>query len=135
MHGVHHELQSRINNGTRFFRIKPFDQGRGAFEVGKQRRDGLALAICCSARCHRGLLGANTFREVGRRIARRGLRGRGKELGTGNWRDAGPNEYLSSFIDCDSFRFDELSLQALNEPVIDVEANLERLVGQTTSIP
>ena len=45
MHGVHHQLQCGVDNGPGFFRIKPFDECRGAFEIGKQRRDGFALAI------------------------------------------------------------------------------------------
>ena len=45
MHGVHHELQSRVNNRPRFFGIESFNQGRGAFEIGKQRSDGLTFAL------------------------------------------------------------------------------------------
>jgi len=58
MHSIHHELQSRIDDGTGVFWIEAFNQRRGAFEVSKQRGDGLALAIdrptgsiaACSAR-------------------------------------------------------------------------------------
>ena len=45
MHGVHHQLQSGINNRSGFFRIEPFDQRRRAFEIGKQRGDRFALAL------------------------------------------------------------------------------------------
>jgi hypothetical protein len=45
MHGVHHELQGGVNNGSRLFGIKAFDQRGGAFEVGKQRSDGLTLTV------------------------------------------------------------------------------------------
>jgi hypothetical protein len=45
MHGVHHHLQGGIDNRLRFFRIEAFNQGGGAFEVGKQGGDGLALTV------------------------------------------------------------------------------------------
>jgi hypothetical protein len=45
MHGIHHQLQSRIDNCACLFGIEAFDQGRGAFEIGKERRDGLARAL------------------------------------------------------------------------------------------
>jgi hypothetical protein len=50
MHGVHHELQGRINNRPGFFGIKPFNEGGRAFEIGKESGDGLALAVCIAAR-------------------------------------------------------------------------------------
>ncbi len=49
MHGVHHQLQRWVNDGSRLFRIKSFDQGRRAFEVGKEGGDGFAFAVCT---CH-----------------------------------------------------------------------------------
>ncbi len=45
MHGVHHQLQCRIDNRPGFFGIEAFNQRRRAFEIGKQRRDGLALPV------------------------------------------------------------------------------------------
>ena len=64
MHGIHHELQGGINNRSRFFGIESFDQRGGAFEIGKQRGDRFALAIRCTARFHRRLLGADTLGEM-----------------------------------------------------------------------
>ena len=45
MHGIHHELQGRINNRPRFFGIESFNQRRRAFEISKQGGDGLALTV------------------------------------------------------------------------------------------
>jgi hypothetical protein len=49
MHRVHHQLQCRINDCPRFFGIEPLNQRRRAFEIGKQRRDRLALTV---SDCH-----------------------------------------------------------------------------------
>ena len=53
MHGVHHELQGRINNRPRFFGIESFNQRRRAFEIGKQGGDRLALTVRRSTRFQR----------------------------------------------------------------------------------
>src|SRR5262247_852317 len=65
MHGVHHELQRRINDRSRFFRIKPFNQGCRTFEVSKQSSDGFALAVRTAPRFQRRLFGSDTLGEVG----------------------------------------------------------------------
>ena len=68
MHGVHHELQRRIDNRAHLFRVEAFDQRRRAFEIGKQRGDRLALAVRRTPCFERGLLGADAFGEMGRRV-------------------------------------------------------------------
>ena len=45
VHGVHHELQSRIDDAARLFGIEVFQQGHGALDVGKQHGDLFALAF------------------------------------------------------------------------------------------
>jgi hypothetical protein len=45
VHGVHHQLQSRIDNRSGLFGIESFDQCSRAFEIGKQRRDRLTLPL------------------------------------------------------------------------------------------
>ena len=58
MHGIHHELQRRVDNRAGFFGIEAFNQRRGAFEIGKERGDRLTLTVvaprasnaACSAR-------------------------------------------------------------------------------------
>ena len=44
MHRVDHQLQRRIDNRPRLFRIEPLHQVHRSLDIGKQRRDGLALA-------------------------------------------------------------------------------------------
>jgi hypothetical protein len=62
MDGVHDELESRVDNGSCFFRVQAFDEGGRTFEVGKEGRDGLPFAISGTARFYRLLLGQNTVR-------------------------------------------------------------------------
>jgi alkanesulfonate monooxygenase SsuD/methylene tetrahydromethanopterin reductase-like flavin-dependent oxidoreductase (luciferase family) len=64
MHGVHHQLQSGINDRPRFFRIESFDQCSRTFEIGKERRDSFALAVRSPTRLQRPLLGPNAVGEV-----------------------------------------------------------------------
>jgi hypothetical protein len=64
VHGIHHELQGGVNNGTGFFRVEPFNQGRRAFEVCKQGGDGLAFTVGDAPRCQRRLLGENTLGQM-----------------------------------------------------------------------
>ena len=49
MYGVHHKLQSGIDNRSGFFGIESFDQGGGAFKIGKERGDGFTFTFgyCC----------------------------------------------------------------------------------------
>jgi hypothetical protein len=61
MHGIHHELERGVDEGTGLFRIEPFDQGGGAFEVGKEGGDGLALAVRNTTRLQRRLLSQNAL--------------------------------------------------------------------------
>ena len=45
MHGIHHHLECRVENRAGFLGIEPFNQRCRAFQVSKQRGDGLALAV------------------------------------------------------------------------------------------
>jgi hypothetical protein len=45
VHGVHHALQRRIEEGLGGFRVEVADQLRGAFEVGEQYGDLFTLAF------------------------------------------------------------------------------------------
>ena len=73
MHRGHHELQGRVNNGARVFRVKVLDEFHRTLDIGKQRGNGFALAVNRPTRFERGLLGADTFGQVGR------------GLGVGGW--------------------------------------------------
>jgi hypothetical protein len=45
VHGVHHDVQRRIQEPASLFWIKTLDQFGGALEVGKEHRHLLALAF------------------------------------------------------------------------------------------
>jgi hypothetical protein len=64
MHGIHHQLQSGIDNGPGLFRVEPFDERGRAFEVGKQRRDGFAFTVRGAAGLPRFLFRANPFGQM-----------------------------------------------------------------------
>ena len=67
VHGVHHVLQGRIEELLGGFRIEIANQLGGAFEVGKQHRDLLALAFQGTAG------GENFLGEIGGRVGKRRL--------------------------------------------------------------
>src|SRR5712691_3339203 len=71
VHGVHHELQSRIDEAASFFGVEVFDEGGGVFDVGKEGSDGLALAVGSAAGLHGCSLGQDMFSQMSRRIANR----------------------------------------------------------------
>src|SRR5215510_7826138 len=83
MHGVHHEVQRRINDRSGFFGIEAFNESGGAFEVSKERGDRLALAIRTAARFQGSLLGPDALGQVGRGVAR-GRRTRSERSGLGD---------------------------------------------------
>ena len=68
MDGVHHELQSGIDDGTGVFGIESFNQRGRAFEVSKDGGDGLTLAIGCTAGFHGRLLGPDVLGQVRRGV-------------------------------------------------------------------
>ena len=45
MHGVHHDLQCRVDDGARLFRIEIFDQFHRTLDIGEKRGHGFALAF------------------------------------------------------------------------------------------
>ena len=81
VHGVHHELQGRIEELLGGFGIEVADQLGGAFEVGKQHRHLLALAFQGTAG-RQDLLG-EIGRGVGEGRLARGLHGRRGGDGSG----------------------------------------------------
>src|SRR5712692_6845331 len=70
MHGIHHQLECRIDDGTRLFRIEAFNQSHRAFDVSEKRGDGLTLAVSRPACFHCRLLSPNALCEMRRCIAR-----------------------------------------------------------------
>jgi hypothetical protein len=72
MDSIHHQLQSRVDKGSGFFGVKPFDEGGGAFEVSEESGDGLAFTLSGAAGLPRRLFSENPFRQIrGRIIPRR----------------------------------------------------------------
>ena len=59
MHGVHHGVQGRVQNGLGLFRVEVADQFGRALEVGKQDRDLLTLAF-------EGAFEVRIFCQIGR---------------------------------------------------------------------
>jgi len=69
VHGVHHQMNGRVEELLGGFRIKTPDEFRRIFEVGKEHGDLLALT------CQGVLGGEDLLREIGRRV------GKGDSLG------------------------------------------------------
>jgi hypothetical protein len=69
VHGLHHGMQSRVQEGLRLFRVEVADQLRRPFEVGKQHGDLLPFAF------QRTAGGQDLLREIGGRVGE--WRGRG----------------------------------------------------------
>ena len=61
MHGLHHQLEGRIDNAAGLFGVEVFDQLHGAFYVSKEGGDGLAFTVGGSAGLQGRLLGQNPF--------------------------------------------------------------------------
>jgi hypothetical protein len=59
MNSVHHTLQRRVKNGASFLRVEIVDEICGAFDIGKEGGDTLALAIRRASGCHGFTLGQN----------------------------------------------------------------------------
>ena len=51
MHGVHHDVQGRVQEPPGLFRVETLDQLRRAFDVGEEDRDLFALALQGMAGC------------------------------------------------------------------------------------
>ena len=61
MDGIHHELERGIDKGSRLFGIKSLNEGRRAFEVGKEGSNGFTFAVDGPACFHRDLLSTDTI--------------------------------------------------------------------------
>ena len=68
MHRVHHEPEGRIDDTAGVLRIHILQQGHGAFDVGEEGRNGLALPIGGAAGLQRRLLGQDAFGQVAWRV-------------------------------------------------------------------
>src|SRR5262249_59282919 len=104
MHRLHHEFKGGIDDTAGLLGIPVFEEIHGAFDVGEQSRDGLALAVGRTAGLQRRLLGEDTFGEVARGVAARSLGTRGLWLRArarrllGEWRAARVTETAAGWI-------------------------------------
>ncbi len=64
MDRIQHELKGGVNEAAGVFRVEAFNEGSGAFEVGKQRRDGLALAGGRPTGFHGSVFGQDALGEM-----------------------------------------------------------------------
>ena len=123
VHGVHHEVQGRVEELLGLFRVEVRDQLGGAFEVGKQHRDLLALAFQGAAG------GENLLGEIGGRVRQR-WRVPGHVAGVWGWRRVPrPDQHLPRLIPGELLRLDEFGLEILEVVVVEVEAPFERPIG------
>src|SRR5262245_14680618 len=67
--GVHHQLQGGIDEAAGGFGVEVFNERGGVLDIGKQRGDGLALAIRDTTGFQRRLLGPNALGQMRGRIA------------------------------------------------------------------
>jgi hypothetical protein len=59
MDGVHHELESGVDEAAGVFGVEVFDEGGGVFDVGKEGRNRFALTVWSAASFHRLSFGKN----------------------------------------------------------------------------
>src|SRR5881409_2750152 len=69
MDSVHHELEGGVNDGAGLLGIQVTGEGGKPSQVCKEGGDGLALALCRTARFHRRLLGEDALRQMRGRVA------------------------------------------------------------------
>ena len=123
VHGLHHGVQGRVQDGPGLFRVEVADQLRRALEVGKQHRDLLALPF------KRGLGGEDFFGEI------RGCIGEGFTRGLRcEWRGSAsasrPHEHGARLVHRDLMHLNEFRLERFQGMVIQVELQPERPIGQ-----
>ena len=61
MDGIHHELEGRIDDRAGVLGIELLHEFYGAFDIGKEGSDGLALALRSAAGLHCLSFGQNTL--------------------------------------------------------------------------
>ena len=81
--GLHHELESWVDDGAGFFRVEVSYQGGRAFDVRKQSGNGFSFTACGSSVFHGGLFGQDTLDEVRRGVSESSLGNSGWIRGSG----------------------------------------------------
>ena len=118
MHRGHHALQHRVEELTGFFGVTVGQQGQGAFEVGKQHGDVLALAFQGGAR------GQDLLGQMGRHGRKDGV---GLCLDGRRWRPRcpSPDQDVPSLVAGKFLCFDEFGFEVFEVLIIEVEASFE----------
>jgi hypothetical protein len=126
VHGSHQAFQDGIEELPGLLRITIGQEFHGAFEVGKEHRDLLALAF-------QGTAGGEDFLgEIGRRVGARGTLGRGSRRGRARG-VPGPHEHFPVLVGRHALGIDELGLQVFEGIFIESELAFERAIGHAAS--
>jgi hypothetical protein len=131
VHGLHHAFEHGIENRARLLRVAVGQQLHGAFEVGKQHGDLLALAF-------QGTFGGeDLLGEIGRGVGewRLGREHRGS-CGTCGSRVkvAGPDQAPTRVVGHLRLRVEEFVFQGGELLVIQGELDLQRAIGDTAAL-
>ena len=122
VHRGHHAVEHRVQELARLLGVAVGQQGHGAFEVGKQHGDVLALAF------EGGAGGEDFLRQIGRGVGQRGtLLGGGGRCG-GRGRGASitrPDEDVALLIHREALGVDEFGFEILEVGVIEAKLPLQ----------
>ena len=127
VHGVHHGVQGRVQEGWAALGVEVADQLRRAFEIGKEHRDLLALAFQRAAR------GENFLGQIGGRVGKGcgGLTGigcrhphGGRRRGGGGGKVARPDQTATVVRDHLGVRVEECLFQVLKGVIVERELAL-----------
>ena len=130
MHGVHHGVQGRVQEGLGLFGIEAADEFGGVLEVGKQHRDLLALAC-------QGAFGGEDFpREIAGDVGQQRMLLRGDGWCGSQSRGASgadPDQDIAPLINCHTLALDEFVLHIVQGCVVELKLALEGAVGQASA--
>jgi hypothetical protein len=130
VHGVHHDVQRRVQKPAGLFRVEALDQLGRAFEVSKQHRHLFAFAF----QARTGL--DDFFGQMGR-----GIRQRRPLLVGGLWRSwrrgraggSGPDEAMAVVLDDLWVSVEEFLRERLQVVVVQTKLQLEGTIGHAAA--
>jgi hypothetical protein len=126
VHGLHHPFEDGIEDGPRLLWVAVGQQLHGAFEIGEEHCDLLALAF------ERVAGGENLLGQVQGRVGVWGALG----LFSGRWRRCcapPPDQHRARLIHSDALGLNEFSLQVLEGVIIELELPFERAIGHAAT--
>ena len=127
VHGLHHQVQGRVEEVSGRFRVEAGNQLRRAFDIGKQHRDLLALAF-------QGSAGSEDFlREMRRSICqRRTALALGLDVSAGSAATS-PDQHCAVLIDSEALPLDDFVFQVVEVSIIEIELPLESAISQAAT--